>query len=77
MRSICAVRRELTSFWSPDNRGVQTALIERRLHEAALAGCEYAVVSTQPTTGSQRNMKRRGLIRLSLAHPLNGADDGH
>jgi Signal peptidase (SPase) II len=38
MRSICAVRRERTSFWSPDNRGVQTALIERRLHEAALAG---------------------------------------
>jgi GNAT superfamily N-acetyltransferase len=42
------------------NRGVQSALIERRLHEAALAGCEYAVVSTQPATGSQRNMERRG-----------------
>ena len=41
------------------NRGVQSALIERRLHEAALAGCEYAVVSTQPATGSQRNMERR------------------
>ncbi len=42
------------------NRGVQSALIECRLHEAALAGCEYAVVSTQPATGSQRNMERRG-----------------
>ena len=41
-------------------RGVQTALIARRLHEAALAGCEYAVVSTQPGSGSQRNMERRG-----------------
>jgi GNAT superfamily N-acetyltransferase len=41
-------------------RGVQTALIARRLHEAARAGCEYAVVSTQPGGGSQRNMERRG-----------------
>lgn len=41
-------------------RGVQTALIAQRLHEAALAGCEYAVVSTHPGSGSQRNMERRG-----------------
>ncbi len=40
--------------------GVQSALIARRLHEAALADCEYAVVSTQPGSGSQRNMERRG-----------------
>jgi len=41
-------------------RGVQTALIAQRLHEAAKAGCEYAVVSTHPGSGSQRNMERRG-----------------
>lgn len=41
-------------------RGVQTALIARRLHEAALHDCEYAVVSTMPGSGSQRNMERRG-----------------
>ena len=41
-------------------RGVQTALIARRLHEASLHGCEYAVVSTHPGSGSQRNMERRG-----------------
>ena len=41
-------------------RGVQSALIARRLHEAAAAGCEYAVVSTNPGSGSQRNMERRG-----------------
>jgi GNAT superfamily N-acetyltransferase len=41
-------------------RGVQTALIAKRLHEAGLAGCEYAVVSTHPGSGSQRNMERRG-----------------
>jgi hypothetical protein len=39
---------------------VQSALIARRLHEAAQAGCEYAVVSTLPGSGSQRNMERRG-----------------
>ena len=41
-------------------RGVQSALIAQRLHEAARAGCEYAVVSTNPGSGSQRNMERRG-----------------
>jgi GNAT superfamily N-acetyltransferase len=41
-------------------RGVQTALIARRLHEASKAGCDYAVVSTLPGSGSQRNMERRG-----------------
>jgi hypothetical protein len=67
---------------------MQTALIERRLHEAKVAGCEYAVVSTQPATGSQRNMERRG-FRLAytklvmmreweeFAPRLNGGDSGH
>ena len=41
-------------------RGVQTALINRRLWQAAQAGCEYAVVSTMPGSESQRNMERRG-----------------
>jgi GNAT superfamily N-acetyltransferase len=41
-------------------RGVQAALINRRLGEATNAGCEYAVVSTMPGSGSQRNMERRG-----------------
>jgi N-acetylglutamate synthase-like GNAT family acetyltransferase len=41
-------------------RGVQGALIAQRLHEASQAGCEYAVVSTNPGSGSQRNMERRG-----------------
>lgn len=41
-------------------RGVQGALIAQRLHEASRAGCEYAVVSTHPGSGSQRNMQRRG-----------------
>jgi len=35
-------------------------LIACRLREATRAGCEYAVVSTHPGSGSQRNMERRG-----------------
>ena len=50
-------------------RGVQSALIAQRLYEAALAGCEYAVVSTHPGSGSQRNMERRG-FRLAYTKPV-------
>lgn len=68
-------------------RGVQTALIAKRLHEAAKAGCEYAVVSTLPGSGSQRNMERRG-FRLAYTklvmtrdwpetHATRAKPDGH
>ncbi|HUI85028.1 MAG TPA: GNAT family N-acetyltransferase [Candidatus Binatia bacterium] len=69
-------------------RGVQSALIARRLHEAAPAGCEYAVVCTHPGSGSQRNMERRG-FRLAYtkvvmvrqwpetATAQTGVDHGH
>jgi Acetyltransferase (GNAT) family len=50
-------------------RGVQTALIRRRLWEAAQSGCEYAVVSTMPGSGSQRNMERRG-FRVAYTKPV-------
>ncbi len=67
-------------------RGVQTAFINRRLWEAAKAGCEYAVVSTWPGSGSQRNMERRGfrvaytklvMVRTWPELTPSGADDGH
>lgn len=68
--------------------GVQSALIACRLREAGLAGCEYAVVSTQPGSGSQRNMERRGfrvaytkvvLMRewTERSQPVAGGEDGH
>ena len=67
-------------------RGVQTSLINRRLWEAAKAGCEYAVVSTLPGSGSQRNMERMGfrvaytklvMVRTWPELTPAGADDGH
>jgi len=62
--------------------------VARRLHEAALAGCEYAVVSTQPGSGSQSNMERRGfrvaytnvvMMRESpeIATAAQGGANGH
>jgi N-acetylglutamate synthase-like GNAT family acetyltransferase len=41
-------------------RGVQKALVQRRLRDARDAGCEFAVVVTAPGTRSQENVMRRG-----------------
>jgi len=41
-------------------RGLQTAILQRRLEVAAQAGCEYAVIVTQGGTISMRNAERLG-----------------
>ena len=41
-------------------RGVQKALLSARLRDAAAAGCELAVVTTQPGSTSQSNVQRAG-----------------
>jgi GNAT superfamily N-acetyltransferase len=41
-------------------RGLQTAMLQRRLQVAAEAGCEYAVIITLGGTTSQRNAERLG-----------------
>jgi GNAT superfamily N-acetyltransferase len=67
-------------------RGVQAALINRRLWEAAREGARYAVVSTLPGSGSQRNMERRGfrvaytkvvMVRSWPEAGSAGTNDGH
>lgn len=45
-------------------RGVQGALLSARLADAAAAGCDVAVVATQPASRSQRNVQRRGFDLL-------------
>jgi GNAT superfamily N-acetyltransferase len=45
-------------------RGVQTALLAARLADAAAAGCDIAVVTTQPASKSQQNVQRRGFDLL-------------
>ncbi|MFC6599455.1 GNAT family N-acetyltransferase [Kitasatospora paranensis] len=51
---------------APDHRrrGVQTALLSTRLADAAAAGCDIAVVTTQPGSTSQQNAQRRGFDLL-------------
>jgi ribosomal protein S18 acetylase RimI-like enzyme len=45
-------------------RGVQTALLRFRLADAARAGCDIAVVTTQPGSVSQQNAQRQGFEML-------------
>lgn len=45
-------------------RGVQTALLVERLAAAGRAGCDFAVVTTQPGSKSQANARRRGFALL-------------
>jgi ribosomal protein S18 acetylase RimI-like enzyme len=45
-------------------RGVQTALLSARLAAATAAGCDIAVVATQPGSKSQQNVQRQGFDLL-------------
>jgi GNAT superfamily N-acetyltransferase len=45
-------------------RGIQSALLAARLADAAAAGCDIAVISTQPGSKSQENVQRRGFDLL-------------
>ncbi|GLZ39761.1 bifunctional aminotransferase class I/II-fold pyridoxal phosphate-dependent enzyme/GNAT family N-acetyltransferase [Actinokineospora sp. NBRC 105648] len=45
-------------------RGVQTALLSARLADAAEAGCDLAVITTQPGSKSHQNAQRRGFDLL-------------
>jgi ribosomal protein S18 acetylase RimI-like enzyme len=45
-------------------RGVQSALLATRLAEAGEAGCDVAVVTTQPGSKSQENVQRQGFDLL-------------
>jgi ribosomal protein S18 acetylase RimI-like enzyme len=45
-------------------RGIQTALLSARLADATVAGCDIAVVTTQPGSRSQQNVQRQGFDLL-------------
>ena len=59
--AIIAGAGTLTAF---RGRGVQKALLQRRLNDACDAGCQLAVVTTAPGTRSQDNVMRRGFALL-------------
>lgn len=50
-------------------RGVQSALLRRRLEDAARAGCDIAIVITDPGSDSQRNIERLG-FQLAYARAI-------
>jgi len=54
-------------------RGVQSALLRARLVEASAAGCDIAVVTTEPASKSQANVQRVGFtllyVRAILVRP--------
>ena len=54
-------------------RGVQTALLAARFADASAAGCDIAVVTTQPGSKSQQNVQRRG---FDLLYRHRGAPQG-
>jgi ribosomal protein S18 acetylase RimI-like enzyme len=45
-------------------RGLQTALLQTRLHDAAAAGCDVAVMTTEPGSKSQQNAQRAGFMLI-------------
>jgi GNAT superfamily N-acetyltransferase len=55
---VCAAAATLPAA---RGRGCQTALLRRRIADAARAGCDLVVVQASPGSGSQRNLQRIGL----------------
>ena len=45
-------------------RGLQTAMLHLRLREAAKAGCDVAILTTEPGSKSQENGQRAGFALL-------------
>jgi GNAT superfamily N-acetyltransferase len=45
-------------------RGIQSALLSTRLADAAAAGCDVGVITTQPASKSQQNAQRSGFDLL-------------
>ncbi|HEX9162790.1 MAG TPA: GNAT family N-acetyltransferase [Thermoanaerobaculia bacterium] len=56
-------------------RGVQSALLQRRLADAGNSGCDIAMVTTLPGSASHRNVARRGFellyTKISMRLPFS------
>jgi GNAT superfamily N-acetyltransferase len=57
-------------------RGVQTALLARRLDDARRQGCDLATVTTAPGSKSQENAQRQGFALLYTRALLVKPPDG-
>jgi hypothetical protein len=65
VRPLLTVHRRTRPHALPSRRGSwHRALLSARLAEAAAAGCDIAVVTTQPGSRSQQNVQRQGFDPL-------------
>jgi ribosomal protein S18 acetylase RimI-like enzyme len=66
MRMVGGVAQLTGAATAPAHRrrGAQTALLSARLADAAAAGCDVAVITTQPGSKSQQNAQRQGFDLL-------------
>jgi hypothetical protein len=48
------------------NRGAQTALLARRLHDAKRLGCSWVTAETSPETPERRNPSYHNMLRVGL-----------
>ena len=66
MRVTDGVAQLVGAATAPEHRrrGVQSALLGRRLADAATVGCDIAVVTTAPGSKSQQNVQRQGFHLL-------------
>ncbi|WP_460724963.1 GNAT family N-acetyltransferase [Nocardia heshunensis] len=66
MRMLQGVAQLTGAATDPGHRrhGVQSSLLSVRLAEATAAGCDIAVVTTQPGSKSQQNVQRQGFALL-------------
>jgi ribosomal protein S18 acetylase RimI-like enzyme len=66
VRMVDGIAQMTGAATAPEHRrrGVQNALLAARLADAAAAGCEVAVVTTQPASKSHENAQRQGFELL-------------
>ena len=66
MRIVEGIAQLTGAATAPAHRrqGVQSALLSARLSDAAAAGCDVAVIVTQPGSKSQQNAQRQGFDLL-------------
>jgi GNAT superfamily N-acetyltransferase len=57
-------RLPLATLPAHRRHGVQSALLATRLERAGRAGCDVAVVTTQPGSKSQENVQKHGFELL-------------
>ncbi len=62
VRGQVAILGGMSTLPAERRRGVQAALLHYRMMQAASIGCELAFATTEPGSGSERNLIRHGFV---------------